>query len=57
MSFPSEEYRLLALFRFWNVINYFYPYKDLLDTSWSTVLTDFIPRFLSFKRAITSFWR
>jgi C-terminal processing protease CtpA/Prc len=45
MPFPSEEYRLLALFRYWNVINYFFPYKHLLDRPWSTVLADFIPRF------------
>ena len=47
MPFPSEEYRLLALFRYWNVINYFFPYKHLLDRPWSTVLTDFIPRFMA----------
>jgi C-terminal processing protease CtpA/Prc len=49
MSFPSEEYRLLALFRYWNVINYFFPYKHLTDKPWHTVLTDFIPRFLANK--------
>jgi C-terminal processing protease CtpA/Prc len=49
MSFPSEEYRLLALFRFWNVIHYFFPYKNLTDKPWDTVLTDFIPRFLENK--------
>lgn len=27
MRFPAYEYRLLALFRFWNVIEYWYPYK------------------------------
>jgi C-terminal processing protease CtpA/Prc len=52
MSFPSEEYRLLALFRFWNVINYFFPYKHLTDRPWNTVLTDFIPRFLENKSAL-----
>jgi C-terminal processing protease CtpA/Prc len=52
MSFPTEEYRLLALFRFWNVINYFYPYKRLTDRPWSSVLGDFIPRFLENKSAL-----
>lgn len=47
MAFPSEEYRLLALYRFWNVINYFYPYTHLTDKPWATVLTDFIPRFMT----------
>jgi C-terminal processing protease CtpA/Prc len=47
MAFPSEEYRLLALFRYWNVINYFFPYKHLIDRPWNTVLTEFIPRFVA----------
>ncbi len=45
MKYPSMEYRLLALFRFWNVINYFFPYKHLLDEPWENVLTRFIPQF------------
>src|SRR5204863_3768240 len=52
MTFPSEEYRLLALFRFWNVINYYFPYKHLTDKPWGTVLTDFIPRFLENKNRL-----
>jgi C-terminal processing protease CtpA/Prc len=40
----SLEYRLLGLFRLWNVIRYFYPYHDLLDRPWDTVLEEFIPR-------------
>jgi C-terminal processing protease CtpA/Prc len=52
MPFPTEEYRLLALFRFWNVINYFYPYKQLTDKPWGTVLSDFVPRFLDNKSAL-----
>jgi C-terminal processing protease CtpA/Prc len=44
-SFPQREYRLLAMFRFWNVIHYFYPYKDLLDQDWDTVLPRFLPAF------------
>lgn len=30
-QFPPCEYRLLALFRFWNVIQYFFPYKSIMD--------------------------
>ena len=52
MTFPSEEYRLLALFRFWNIINYFYPYRELTDKPWNMVLTDFIPRFLENKNQL-----
>ncbi len=45
MPFPANEYRLLALFRFWNVVNYFFPYKHLIGDSWNTVLERFIPKF------------
>ena len=45
MNFPTVEYRLLALFRFWNVINYFFPYKNLIGDSWQTVLPRYIPKF------------
>jgi C-terminal processing protease CtpA/Prc len=52
MTFPSKEYRLLSLFRFWNVINYFFPYKDLIGDSWETVLPRFIPKFEANKDAV-----
>ena len=45
MTFPATEYRLLALFRFWNVINHFFPYKHLIGDSWETVLPRYIPKF------------
>jgi len=44
MHYPDVDYRLLALFRFWNVIHYFYPYKHLLDDDWDTILPRFIPK-------------
>jgi C-terminal processing protease CtpA/Prc len=44
MHYPDADYRLLALFRFWNVIHYFYPYKQLLDDDWDTILPRFIPK-------------
>ncbi len=46
MIYPKEEYRLLALFRYWNIIHYYYPYKHLLDNDWDNVLMDFIPQFV-----------
>lgn len=39
-------YRLLSLFRFWNVVQYFYPYKSLFFDSWESVLREFIPYFI-----------
>ncbi|MFD2937487.1 S41 family peptidase [Spirosoma flavum] len=45
MALPNADYRLLALFRYWNVIHYFYPYKYALDTNWREVLPKLIPLF------------
>jgi len=39
--FPSVEIRLLALARYWNAINYFFPHKSLLKVDWNTVLDTF----------------
>ncbi len=49
MKYPSYEYRLLGLFRYWNIVNYFYPYKYLIDEDWETVLMEMIPRFQNAK--------
>ena len=45
--YPSVELRLLALFRYWNAINYFFPYRDQIDGGWDHVLEEFIPRFIA----------
>jgi C-terminal processing protease CtpA/Prc len=42
--YPSRERRLLALFRFWNIIHFFYPYLDLMGGAWDGALVDFIPK-------------
>lgn len=52
MDFPTPEYRLLALFRFWNVIEYFFPYKHLIDSPWNEVLQRYIPKLESNKDAV-----
>jgi C-terminal processing protease CtpA/Prc len=40
-------YRLLALFNFWNIMEYFSPYKDINDTPWGDVLERQIPLFVN----------
>ena len=49
--FPNFDMRLLALFRYWNMVQYFYPNRDLTDRAWSEVLPDLIPRFLEARDA------
>ena len=43
---PDAGFRLLALYRYWNMINYFSPYKYLTDKDWNTVLKEYIPYFV-----------
>jgi len=40
---PDAGYRLLALFRFWNIIQYWFPYRDVMGEDWDGVLREFIP--------------
>ncbi|MET0466339.1 MAG: hypothetical protein ABW007_24490, partial [Chitinophagaceae bacterium] len=47
MLYPDTNYRLLGLFRFWNVINYFYPYKYAIGKPWGAVLNELIPVMIS----------
>jgi C-terminal processing protease CtpA/Prc len=49
MTYPDEGYRLLSLFRYWNIIQYYFPYKNLIDEDWKGVLTEFIPKFINAK--------
>lgn len=47
MTAPNEQYRLLALFRHWNLINYFFPYKADIGRPWDDVLREMIPVFVN----------
>jgi C-terminal processing protease CtpA/Prc len=47
LDYPDENFRLVSLFRYWNIVNYFFPYKDLIDESWDGVLEEFIPQFIA----------
>ncbi|AKP51211.1 S41 family peptidase [Cyclobacterium amurskyense] len=46
MPYPDDGFRLLSLFRYWNMINYFFPYKHLMDSDWNIKLKEYIPVFL-----------
>ena len=42
MDYTDDGFRLLALFRYWNMIEYYFPYKHLSDHNWDHVLRDMI---------------
>ena len=46
LVFPPKNYRMLTLARYWNMIEYYYPYKYLTDKPWEDVLIEFIPALL-----------
>jgi hypothetical protein len=44
VKLPDAGYQLLALFRFWNIIEYWFPYRDVIGENWDAVLNEFISR-------------
>ena len=44
LKLPDPGYQLLALYRFWNIVEYWFPYRDVIGPSWDDELTAFIPR-------------
>jgi C-terminal processing protease CtpA/Prc len=45
--YPDVGYRLLALYRYWNIIQYFCPNRELVTEGWNNMLPKFIPLFIS----------
>lgn len=41
----NQNLRLLAIFRYWNIVEYFFPYKYQMDQNWEATLEEIIPRF------------
>jgi len=47
MSWDDTGVKLLALFRYWNMMEYFNPNNYLTDKDWEEVLKEYIPRFVN----------
>jgi len=52
MVYPDAGYRLLSLFRYWNIVQYFFPYRYAIGEDWNKVLPEFIPKFINAKDSI-----
>lgn len=50
--FPSPQMRLLSLARYWNIIQYFFPYKYVIGKDWKTVINEMIPDFENAKDTV-----
>ena len=46
-DWQDENLRLLNLFRYWNIVEYFFPYKYQTDLSWDKVLKKMLPKFIN----------
>ncbi|MDL2254779.1 carboxypeptidase-like regulatory domain-containing protein [Bacteroidales bacterium OttesenSCG-928-J16] len=44
--YPDAGFRLLSLFRYWNIIQYFFPYRYAIGADWNQMLQEFIPQFV-----------
>jgi len=44
VPFPDSGFQLLALFRYWNIIEYWHPDRNVIGEDWDKVLATFIPR-------------
>ncbi len=44
---PDAGFRLLALYRFWNIVEYWFPYRDVIGENWEGVLAEFVPRVMA----------
>ena len=51
--YPPVEYRLLLLFRHWNWVHYFFPYKHLIGRDWKGVLQEMAPQFYEAKDTLS----
>jgi len=45
INFTLASHRLTTVFYYWNVINYYFPYRNLTDESWDATLLKYIPQF------------
>jgi C-terminal processing protease CtpA/Prc len=60
--YPAAPYRLLAAFRMWAAIRFFYAYRPLMGEDWDAVLRAALPRFeaardsLEYALAVSEMW-
>lgn len=49
MNYTDSGIKLLSVFRYWNMIEYFFPNRHLMDENWDAVLKEFIPKMTATK--------
>lgn len=46
ISWEDQGFRILTLFKFWNAMEYNFPFVEITDRPWNSLLKEFIPRFV-----------
>lgn len=46
-SLPDAGLRVLSLFRYWNMVAYFFPYRYAIGEDWQQVLPEFLPQMVA----------
>ncbi|MEO0733748.1 MAG: S41 family peptidase, partial [Bacteroidota bacterium] len=49
MPYPDVGFRYLAAVRFWNIIHYYFPYREEMDVDWADALAENIPAIVGAK--------
>jgi C-terminal processing protease CtpA/Prc len=48
-KYTEEKHKIVALFGYWNIIEYFFPYKYMMDKKWDKTLQEMLPLFIEAK--------
>ena len=51
IKFPDSGFQILSLFRYWNIIEYWSPYRSLINENWDNVLRQFLPKIATLKKS------
>ncbi len=46
-KYTEKHYRIVAFFAYWNIIEYFFPNKYLMDIKWDVTLEQMLPNFIN----------
>ncbi len=54
-NYESKNERILGMFMYWNLIEYFFPNKYLMDIKWDKTLEEMLPNFIEAKNEVGFF--
>jgi len=52
LPYPDAGFRLVSIMRYWNIIQYYNPYRNLIDKDWDKVLKEYLSQFILAKNEL-----